>query len=126
MSKVPKSLSYQRCPLNQIYNTVIENVNRKVIFNVRGIHNFDGEKCDYYLVYSPGKGEMVTYFVLGRKISRVWRTGRGSGATNNSLAEVVYGMVRARRRRTLKRNANIVFSLSLSLGFLKTRRVLKK
>ena len=66
---------------------------------------------------------MVTYFVLGRKISRVWRTGRGSGATNNSLAEVVYGMVRARRRRTLKRNANIVFSLSLSLGFLKTRRV---
>ena len=32
------------------------------------------------------------------KISR--RLGRGSGAANNNLAEVVYGMVRARRRRT--------------------------
>jgi len=50
-----------------------------------------------------GKGEMRTFFILGRRISRAWRTGRGSGTTNNSLAEVVYGMVRARRRRTFKR-----------------------
>jgi len=49
-----------------------------------------------------GKGLMRTYFVLGRKISR-GRYGKGSGAANNSLAEVVYGMVRARRRRTFKR-----------------------
>ena len=49
-----------------------------------------------------GKGNMRTYFILGRKISR--RYGRGSGTTNNSLAEVVYGMVRARRRRTFKRD----------------------
>ena len=48
-----------------------------------------------------GKGNMRTYFILGRKISR--RHGRGSGAANNSLAEVVYGMVRARRRRMFKR-----------------------
>ena len=49
-----------------------------------------------------GKGNMKTYFILGRKISR--RIGRGSGAANNNLAEVVYGMVRARRRRTFKRD----------------------
>ena len=48
-----------------------------------------------------GKGNMKTFFILGRKISR--RLGRGSGATNNNLAEMVYGMVRARRRRTFKR-----------------------
>jgi len=47
---------------------------------------------------------MRTYFVLGRRISRAWRTGRGSGTANNSLAEVVYGMVRARRRRTIKQD----------------------
>ena len=48
-----------------------------------------------------GKGTMKTFFILGRKISR--RLGRGSGAANNNLAEVVYGMVRARRRRTFKK-----------------------
>jgi len=53
------------------------------------------------IITVKGKGNMRTYFILGRKISR--RYGRGSGTTNNSLAEVVYGMVRARRRRTFKR-----------------------
>ena len=53
------------------------------------------------IITVKGKGNMRTFFILGRKISR--RYGRGSGATNNSLAEVVYGMVRARRRRTFKR-----------------------
>ena len=43
---------------------------------------------------------LQTYFILGRKISR--RLGRGSGAANNNLAEVVYGMVRARRQRTFR------------------------
>ncbi len=47
---------------------------------------------------------MNTFYVLGRKISR----GRHLGATlapggQNSLAEVVYGMVRARKRRTAKK-----------------------
>ncbi|XP_023332110.1 adenylate cyclase type 8 [Eurytemora carolleeae] len=56
------------------------------------------------IVNVKGKGEMRTYFVLGRRISRAWRTGRGSGTANNSLAEVVYGMVRARRRRTIKQD----------------------
>ena len=52
------------------------------------------------IINVKGKGEMKTYFILGRKISR--RLGRGSGATNNNLAEVVYGMVRARRQRTFR------------------------
>ena len=52
-----------------------------------------------------GKGNMKTFFILGRKISR--RLGRGSGATNNNLAEVVYGMVRARRRRTFKKEKDV-------------------
>ena len=50
-----------------------------------------------------GKGEMLTYYVLGRKISRSWHLGRTINQGNNSLAEVVYGMVRARKRRTGKR-----------------------
>ena len=54
------------------------------------------------IINVKGKGNMRTYFILGRKISR--RYGRGSGTANNSLAEVVYGMVRARRRRTFKRD----------------------
>ena len=54
------------------------------------------------IINVKGKGNMKTYFILGRKISR--RIGRGSGAANNNLAEVVYGMVRARRRRTFKRD----------------------
>ena len=48
-----------------------------------------------------GKGNMKTFFILGRKISR--RLGRGSGAANNNLAEMVYGMVRARWTRTFKK-----------------------
>ena len=51
-----------------------------------------------------GKGEMLTFYVLGRKISRSWRFGRTvSLQGNNSLAEVVYGMVRARKRRKTTR-----------------------
>ena len=52
------------------------------------------------IINVKGKGNMKTFFILGRKISR--RIGRGSGAANNNLAEVVYGMVRARRRRTFR------------------------
>jgi adenylate cyclase 8 len=52
------------------------------------------------LIQVKGKGEMLTFYVLGRKISRSWRFGRTvSLQGNNSLAEVVYGMVRARKRR---------------------------
>ena len=50
-----------------------------------------------------GKGEMLTFYVMGRKISRSWRFGRTVNQGNNSLAEVVYGMVRARKRRTARK-----------------------
>ena len=53
------------------------------------------------IINVKGKGNMRTYFILGRKISR--RHGRGSGTTNNNLTEVVYGMARAKRRRTFRR-----------------------
>ena len=73
-----------------------------------------------------GKGEMLTFYVMGRKISRSWRFGRTVNQGNNSLAEVVYGMVRARKRRTARkgkgskssyRSSNPDFSFSCSLSF---------
>ena len=55
------------------------------------------------VIQVKGKGEMLTSYVLGRKISRSWHFGRTVSSGNNSLAEVVYGMVRARKRRTGRR-----------------------
>ena len=55
------------------------------------------------VIQVKGKGEMLTSYVLGRKISRNWHFGRTVSSGNNSLAEVVYGMVRARKRRTGRR-----------------------
>ena len=46
---------------------------------------------------------MLTFYVMGRKISRSWRFGKTVNQNNNSLAEVVYGMVRARKRRSARR-----------------------
>ena len=46
---------------------------------------------------------MLTFYVIGRKISRSWRFGKTVNQGNNSLAEVVYGMVRARKRRTARK-----------------------
>ena len=68
------------------------------------------------LIQVKGKGEMLTFYVLGRKISRSWRFGRTvSLQGNNSLAEVVYGMVRARKRRkTTKGNQVISESVCFS------------
>ena len=50
---------------------------------------------------------MLTFYVMGRKISRNWRFGKTVNQNNNSLAEVVYGMVRARKRRTARRGKGI-------------------
>ena len=55
------------------------------------------------VIQVKGKGDMLTFYVLGRKISRSWRFGRTVNQGNNSLAEVVYGMVRARKRRTARK-----------------------
>lgn len=55
------------------------------------------------IISVKGKGQMLTFYVIGRKISRSWRFGKTVNQGNNSLAEVVYGMVRARKRRTAPR-----------------------
>jgi hypothetical protein len=54
------------------------------------------------IVPVKGKGDMETYYVMGR------RTGRAPGfvrqpSTYSSLATVVYGMLQARRRQTIKK-----------------------
>jgi adenylate cyclase 8 len=70
------------------------------------------------LIQVKGKGEMLTFYVLGRKISRSWRFGRTvSLQGNNSLAEVVYGMVRARKRRKTTKGKTNHFCLRFFLLF---------
>ncbi|XP_047494880.1 adenylyl cyclase 78C-like isoform X2 [Penaeus chinensis] len=54
-----------------------------------------------------GKGEMDTYFVLGRKASARANFTRHP-STYNSLAAVVYGMVQARKKQTIKRSNTTV------------------
>ncbi|KAJ8871129.1 hypothetical protein PR048_027433 [Dryococelus australis] len=50
-----------------------------------------------------GKGEMETYYVVGRRSSRAGGFTR-QPSTYNSLAAVVYGMVQARRKQTIKKS----------------------
>lgn len=59
-----------------------------------------------------GKGEMLTFYVIGRKISRSWRFGKTVNQGNNSLAEVVYGMVRHRKRRTARKGKGTIFLMA--------------
>lgn len=54
------------------------------------------------LVPVKGKGEMETYFVKGRAPSRFRRYEQGSSQNRKSLAAVVFGMVQARRRQTIR------------------------
>ncbi|XP_049854245.1 adenylate cyclase type 8 isoform X4 [Schistocerca gregaria] len=49
-----------------------------------------------------GKGDMETYYVLGRRTSRS-ATFTRQPSQYNSLAAVVYGMVQARRRQTIRK-----------------------
>lgn len=58
------------------------------------------------VIQVKGKGEMLTYYVKGRRLGRDRPLGRtiSSVANNGGLAEVVYSMVRARKRRTGKRS----------------------
>ena len=64
------------------------------------------------IINVKGKGEMLTFYVIGRKISRSWRFGKTVNQGNNSLAEVVYGMVRARKRRTARRKGKGKYGFS--------------
>lgn len=49
-----------------------------------------------------GKGDMETYYILGRRTSRS-ATFTRQPSQYNSLAAVVYGMVQARRRQTIRK-----------------------
>nr|XP_045612340.1 adenylyl cyclase 78C-like isoform X1 [Procambarus clarkii] len=72
------------------------------------ILNFRGFRLQYRGKISvKGKGEMDTYFVLGRKASHQRQFSRHA-STYNSLAEVVYGMVQARKKQTIKRSNTTV------------------
>ena len=81
--------------MTSIFSTLQILAERGYIVRERGVINV------------KGKGEMLTFYVMGRKISRNWRFGKTVNQNNNSLAEVVYGMVRARKRRTARRGKGI-------------------
>lgn len=62
------------------------------------------------LVAVKGKGEMETYYVLGRSMGEFGGFAR-QPSQHASLAAVVYGMVQARRRQnTVKRPHSREFS----------------
>lgn len=48
-----------------------------------------------------GKGEMETYFVVGKKIERSKSFGKSQYAHNNSLAAVLSAMVQVRKKQAL-------------------------
>jgi adenylate cyclase 8 len=56
------------------------------------------------VVAVKGKGDMETYYVMGRKASHAPGFVR-QPSTYSSLATVVYGMLQARRRQTIKKSA---------------------
>ncbi|KAG8238918.1 hypothetical protein J437_LFUL000755 [Ladona fulva] len=56
------------------------------------------------VVAVKGKGDMETYYVVGRKATRAAGFSR-MPSQYNSLAAVVYGMVQARRRQTIKKGS---------------------
>lgn len=81
------------------------------------------------LVSVKGKGEMETYYVLGKKIERSKSFGRQSKTHNNSLAAVITGMVQVRKKQTLGSSLSVPSARqrissgpsSLSFNFRKPR-----
>ncbi|XP_064090034.1 adenylate cyclase type 8-like isoform X5 [Macrobrachium nipponense] len=72
------------------------------------ILNFRGFRLQYRgRIAVKGKGEMDTYFVVGRRASSRATFSR-QPSTYNSLAAVVYGMVQARKKQTIKRSNTTV------------------
>ena len=59
-----------------------------------------------------GKGDMETYYVMGRKAGHAPGFVR-QPSTYSSLATVVYGMLQARRRHTMKKSATSEWHLRL-------------
>ncbi|KAK7017052.1 Adenylate cyclase type 8, partial [Halocaridina rubra] len=72
------------------------------------ILNFRGFRLQYRgRIAVKGKGEMDTYFVVGKRASSRSTFSR-QPSTYNSLAAVVYGMVQARKKQTIKRSNTTV------------------
>jgi len=72
------------------------------------------EKNGYQLEYRglvpvKGKGEMETYFVRGRATAPFRMYEPGGSQNRKSLAAVVFGMVQARRRQTIRGKGNRPF-----------------
>jgi len=59
-----------------------------------------------------GKGDMETYYVMGRKAGHAPGFAR-QPSTYSSLATVVYGMLQARRRQTIKKSSTRELHLRL-------------
>ena len=64
------------------------------------------------VVAVKGKGDMETYYVMGRKAGHAPGFVR-QPSTYSSLATVVYGMLQARRRQTIKKSATSEWHLRL-------------
>jgi adenylate cyclase 8 len=90
----------------------------------------EGFRVKYRGVVSvKGKGEMETYFVIGKKIERSKSFGKSQYAQNNSLAAVLSAMVQVRKKHALGSSLSVPSSRprvtpglsSLSFNFRKPR-----
>lgn len=59
-----------------------------------------------------GKGQMETFFVLGRKINRESSLTKSQSAIKNSMTEVISGMVEVRRKQALSSTLSVPSSRS--------------
>jgi adenylate cyclase 8 len=90
----------------------------------------EGFRVKYRGVVSvKGKGEMETYFVIGKKIERSKSFGKSQYAQKNSLAAVLSAMVQVRKKHALGSSLSVPSSRprvtpglsSLSFNFRKPR-----
>ena len=61
------------------------------------------------IVFVKGKGDMETYWVMGRRTSGATGFAR-QPSQYHSLAAVVYGMVQARRKQTIRKTGTRKYS----------------
>lgn len=69
------------------------------------------------LIEVKGKGEMETYFVMGRQISKPPFFQRQPSQCN-SLAAVVYAMAQTRKKQSVTRKIKIKFPFAVLFSFL--------
>lgn len=96
--------------------------------NAGDILEEEGYKVEYRgKIPVKGKGEMETFYVVGKKIERTKSIGKQM-STQNSLTEVIHGMVQVRRKQTLSSALSVpnprvkAPGLSSSLTMKKSRK----